>query len=422
MGKRVPVDRPKPDVFEVFIPEALAPVERLPFKTEEVRFPRQVSTVTYVYGGGDVVTVDGVALPRTGVWGRVNPEEGMFIPLDAVLIGVRRDDIWVPIEEAPRLSVVPWASGRWRASIPKAIRVKYRIVPGMPALIQYSQYVTSWEELRDIKEWKRTVKRPMLTVYHHNIPYDADWIDDGWLFSLPPAVARMEGLHTAFSLGIVPDALLHYDEGIGAMTCDFDIASGWDDKRVAQYQNSCHRNMAVRNYSLPGGEEDYPFLLEVRATLLTTPSKMFYQDGDHHMDLLRALDITVYNTLRYFFMQMSDGGEPYNPMIAGAFEASTEMSISSFPLEHEGGVYRDDEGRPVETMGEEENVRVSYGEAAEFPFGRVDKYIRIVNKHSHARRGHKPYVYLNDAIEKKCRRMGAIVDKKGFLWRTRGGD
>jgi hypothetical protein len=420
--------------FWVNIPEGLVPeIEQLPFELGELAVEREMQGITYIYGGGGVTIVDGVPVPRTGISGRVLPEEGLFIPIDLRLKAVLREGVWVPITETPLLTVTKWSNRRWRAGIPKKIRVKYVLVPDEPVLLSYSKYAESWEEFEDIKKWRKVGKKvPVLYVNHDGEGYEAAWVDDHWEWVVPSFMIEQEGIRTAMEMGGEPEVEAHFNRDTKYLDVDFIIRPGFSDKRVAMQRGGCYRNMAVRNYTIkpemlddPDADASVrlaPFLLEIRATFLTTPKKTFIQDDSHtvHMDILKALNITVYNMFAYFFFRQAPSGIWYNPLFSDKFDEATQETQDAFTLEWDNDEYADNKGEIVETMGEEENVEVSYGEAAEFPFGYCYKYVRIINMASHQGRKRKPYIYTNKKIERKMRGMREYVwvDKNGFLWKA----
>lgn len=433
MGEIVGEIQRENDLYWVDIPEDIIPeIEQLPFELGELAVEREMQGITYIYGGGGVTIVDGVEVPRTGVSGRVLPEEGLFIPIDLRLQAVLRDGEWVPITETPLLTVTQWSQRRWRAGFPKKIRVKYKLLPDEPVLMTYTKYAEDWEEFTDIKQWRKVGKKvPVLYITHDGETFEAAWQDDHWEWVIPGYMTMQEGIRTAIDMQGHPEVEAHFNRDTKHLDVDLVIRPGFSDKRVAMQDGSCYRNMAVRNYTIkpemlsdPDADDSVrlaPFLLEIRATYLTTPKKTFIQDDSHtvHMEILKALNITVYNMFAYFFFRQSPSGIWYNPLFSDNFDEATRETRDAFTLQWDNDAYENNKGEIVETMGEEENVEVSYGEAAEFPFGYCYKYIRIINMASH-RRNRRPYVYTNKQIERKMRDMRKYVrvDKNGFLWKA----
>jgi len=411
MGKLIPITwySKEERKLAVPIPRRLVTIKP-PVRTVERMFPRRFTAKTYIYGGGGIITLpDGRKLPRVGVSGRIDE---FFIPIDLKLIAVRKDDKWVEIPERPILMPVSWTARRWRAEIPAEIRRKYEIMPREYVMLEYTTYVTNWEDVRDIKKWKKTIEKkkiPVLRIYHDGVIYEVDEFDEKtnrWIWIIPNNVAEDEGLYIAMDIGAIPDAEVYFNEMENQVELDF-IIEAFRDKEVSARLGIARRNMVVRNYTLKqeaieeGGKTPEDFLIEVRATFITTPVREFYQGKGKHMKLVAgpyedingALNITCYNILRYFFMQVAERkGHFYNPILSHKFYEKVE-----------------------ETIGIEKNKVIDYGEAKDERFGYVIKYIRIVN--ASAKRRGRAWIYLTDEIDRKIKQMGGIVDSRGFVWR-----
>jgi len=399
------------------IPKRYVPisVKRLPVKTTKRLFPRTFTAPIYIYGGGGVITLpSGKKIPRAGVWGRFIPEEGLYIPVDLKLLAIqKKDGAWIDIEEKPTLTPVYWRKAAWRASIPAPIRRKYEITPEEypMAMLEYTTYVTSWDDLKNIKKWKKLEeweKIPIIKVYHMGEIYDVDLWDDRtkrWIWVIPEDIAENEGLLTAMEhiIPIIPNAEIHWNGSM--IELDFVIKPRETDKALASYFGKCRRNMRVRNYTVSrsyivmSGKKEYPFLCEVRVYFISTPPREFYQNEQTHIKLIDALGITLENVI-YFVLHRKFF--PHKAISEGKLE------------EIEGGTVYEWEEERVETSGEEENATISYYEAKDAIFDYAIKEIYVYN--ITAFKKGKPYHYTNGQIETWLREEGAIVDKNGFVW------
>jgi len=160
-----------------------------------------------------------------------------------------------------------------------------------------------------------------------------------------------------------------------------------------------YRNMAVRNYSA-SVEIDYPFLAEIRATIVTNKpvtwlDELGYLRRTPRMRLITALKITVKNMLMYFLRNVRHA------------EKKDKVGFSEDVVDLD---FLDE--YDAMTEGTEINVKISVGEAVSV--GKVNKYIRVINKASQDRK--KPWIYLNNRIENDLKKMEVIVDERGFCW------
>jgi len=383
--------------IELHIPEKYIPPEAIKekLKAVKVKKPRILETTAYIYGGGGVKIryvyrgmpprPYAVKIPRTGVSGLI--EKG--IPLDLTLTHVYHDGVWEEVKEKPVLHPTTWTKRRWRAEIPSAIRYKYIIEPGTPVRLSYTEYITEWVKLKTAR----------LTIYcyreKYEVYYNAKTRKAVW--RIPEDIECYTNLQQGFIDKTSPSAECHFDGN--KIYIDF-IFSGFAGKFISSKTRYAYRSMAVRNYTTIE-DTDYPFLAEIRAFIITTCPKTFYQDKTRYMKLLDALRITCENMV-YFF------------------------TTSIRAAEKKGSVYYETkpiylvEQPEVETYGEEDNVKVSYGETEPYPYYRVIKYIRIINEETYKRRSRKPYVYHNDRIERDLHMSGIVeIDKHGFVWLRR---
>ena len=335
-------------------------------------------TETYVYGGGGILTTpEGLEIPRGGVSGRLP------MPADLTMTHIKRAGRWVEIPEKPTLHPRTWSSKTWRSGIPISIRYKYRILPGMPVRATYSKYVTEF----------------IVPIYNLGKTYYARWDGErkSVVWTVPERNECFEAVKAGFDVGVAPNAECHFE--LDGVHLDV-LFSPFAGKIVSGKLRYAYRNMAVRNYTATA-ELDYPFLAEIRAFYLTPCAKDFYQEEDIYMTLLDALRITILNMVLYFFTPAKEGnkysGLSYAEKIKGA------VSFTAKPI-------------TAETLGEEKNVKVHFGEAEPWPFGKAVKYVRVVNEQSFKRKK-GPYVYHNDIIESTLKTNPYVdIDRNGFVW------
>jgi len=406
----------------VDIPPAILPDEYKVPKPTRMLYPRILERYTYVYGGrgptpeesvGAAISAAAHRRYRVGVWVPRRWVEEYGFPTDLKLIRIYNPvrNEWIDVTERPSLTLVPYGEGRWRTEIPIDIVRKYNMYAFPTRHPDYPEYAMKvqlqWTSYTRVLIPKKPV------IYHFHRHYEPEWNREKkrWTWIIPDDVANDEGLYIAMEMAGSPeaarrlssprpDAEMHYENGV--VELQFLIPRAWD-KSVASRLGKAYRNMVVRNYTLREEvkmeeEVTYNFLIEIRATLITTPPREFYQGHGRHMPLvsesdMAALNITCYNILRYFFLQTAEvKGHFYNPLLSPEFRGKVE-----------------------ETVGVENNKEVDFGEVEKERFGYVIKYIRIVNKSS-KRRG-KDWIYTTAEIDERLKRMGAIVDANGFVWR-----
>ena len=392
MGVILPLKQVEKKI-ELHIPEEYIPEEAIveEFKPIKIEKPRILQTTAYIYGGGGVkirYTYRGtpprayaVRIPRVGVSGLI--EKG--IPLNLTLTHVFIDGRWEEVIEKPVLHPTTWTRKRWRAEIPSAIRYKYIIEPGTPLRLSYTEYVEKWVKLKKIRLFIYCYG-DIYETYYNPEARNAIWV-------IPDNIESYQNLLQGFIEQTAPSAECHFDGN--RVYIDF-IFSSFAGKYISSKTRFAYRSMAVRNYTATE-EVDYPFLAEIRAFIITTCPKTFYQDKTRYMKLLDALRITVEN-MTYFFTTSIRHAEKKGAVL---YEI-TPVFLEEMP--------------EVETYGEEDNIKLSYGETEPYPYYKVIKYIRIINEQT-AKRRRKPYIYHNDVIEKELR-MNSIVkiDKNGFIW------
>jgi len=410
----------------VDIPPSILPDKYKIPKPTRMLYPRILERNTYVYGGRGPTPEESISAAiaaakrgryRVGIWVPRRWVEDYGFPVDLKLVAVYdpAKKRWIEITEKPTLSLVEYGAGRWRAQFPVDIVRKYNMYALPTRHPMYRDYA-----MRARLQWTsytRVLRPEKPKIYHfHNI-YEPDWNTEKtlWTWYIPDEITKDEGLEKAFEIeerpearrrliSPVPDAQLHYNDTEDVVEVQFIIPRVWD-KTVGSMVGKAYRNMVVRNYTLKeevkmeeaGTPSD--FLIEIRATLITTPPREFYEGHGYHMPIvapegeMAALNITCYNIMRYFFMQTAERrGHLYNPLLSHKFAEKVE-----------------------ETIGYEDNVEVDFGEVEKERFGYVIKYIRIVNRSS-KRRG-KDWVYTTDEIDRKIKQMGGIVDENGFVWR-----
>lgn len=434
MGHLIPISwySKEEEKLAVAIPERFIPVkrEKLPVEIREIYVPRQMTAVTYKYGGR----------MRVGVYGDIKPEEGLYLPVDLKLIAILRENEWKPIEERPLLNIVYWREKRWRAQIPTAIRRKYNIVPGETVLLEYTSYVTSWDEWYDYRKWIKTVEKKaiyVLKIYHLGTIYETDIFDETtrrWIWIIPDDIARDEALLFAMRGPLVvpsiPQAEIKYNVEKNYLELDFTIKPRETDRAVAEAYGRCRRNMRVKNYTVSerwrrerilAGEKDYPFLCEVRVYYLSTQPKEFYESKKTYMTLDEALRITLSNVIYYVLHR------DFFPSFA---EEKLDVSEEEITYEWEGEVVRTD--------GSEINREISFAEArtvwdcrrvgvrGEKQFHRFCSHIRSKFQYCYkeiwiynitAFRKGEAYRYTNSEIEDLLVERGCHVDENGFVWR-----
>lgn len=397
----------------VAIPPNILPEDIAIATPTKMMVPRILEKATYVYGGRGPTSEEGVKEAieaakkrryRVGIWVPTRWAKEYGYPIDLRLIEIYNpiENRWIKIKEEPLLYLVTFVKDIWRAEIPTSIVRKYNIYAFPTRHPLYDKYAMKvrvrWTaytmELKPKKELK---------IYHFGNIYDASWdkINRRWRWIIPKDIAEDEGLLIAMNKGSIPDAEMHYNDDKEYLEIDF-IIDPFMDKEVAKELGYARRNMVVRSYVI---REEFvtdktpeDFLVEIRATFITTPPREFYQKKGKHMrlvvdphiegDILAALNITCYNILRYFAMQIAEvKGHLYNPILSEKFQSKMEESI-----------------------GVEINEKVSFGEVAHDRFGYVNKYFRVY----HRRKG--DWVKTTDYIDKKIKRMGGIVDSQGFVW------
>jgi len=365
--------------FENNEPYLIVPNEILPreIRPKPVR-KKTVETVveektTYIYGGGVIVTPDGVEIRRTGIWGHLP------IPVDLKLLAIYHDNKWIPVTEQPILHPVPWTAGRWRAQIPAQIRYKYKIMPNEKVRISYSKVV------------ERFIVPKRLRLYHlgriYYVPYNEKYKSYAW--HIPHDNICREAIDMARKYNITGYCECFFNSDNDTLEVDivFD-----NEKYLSSLLGYAYRNMAVRNYTTTE-TTDYPFLAEFRATMLSVCPREFYQDRERHMKLIDALRITVENIVMFFTRSIR------HAETEGAIEY-----VTTPVLEFE------------ETEGEEENTKVSYGEIQEYPFNHAIKYVRIINEQVYKRREGEEYIYLDKEIEEHLSAHPMLEIIRGFIW------
>jgi len=410
--------------LEVEIPNEILPSEYITPKPTELATERIIETTTYVYGGKGPTPEEGLEeaiklvkqVPsryRVGIgmparWVR---EYGYPIDLRLVEVYDIRKGEWIHVEEEPVLKLVPWGRDRWRAQVPVRIARKYDMYAfpekhplfkkyAMPVRLRYKYYTT---ELRPPKTPR---------IYHVGLYYTPTWIKNKWIWRIPKDIECYEPLLTGIETGVSPSAECHYEDG--CVNIDF-IFSGFAGKLVARKIGYAYRNMAVRNYTSKE-EIDYPLLIEIRAFYISNCPKELKKKKKKYMELSKALEITVYNMLRYFFEQEAPKEIPgvgvfkniYNPILTAESKGKIEYTTEGVSMEE----------YEIEVEGEEKNVKLDFGETEPYPYYKCVKYIRIINEQVYKRRKKKPYVYHNDEIEERLKLHPDVeVDENGFVWK-----
>lgn len=368
MGLQIPITESMGQ-YVVDIPEEYVPLVR------PVEIPEKVmiSANTYVYGGGGIVKIDDIQIPRTGIWGNLP------IPIGAKLTHFRKTprSKWIYIPEEPKILPGFWRPGFWRASIPRDIRVKYRILPDMEVQLVYTERVSAW----------------LVAVYHLGKEYYARWYPRihivRWV--IEPDNQCYNAIDTSFKINVASSCDCHIERDL--INADI-IFSNFGAKQISKKTGITYRNMVVKNYVKTRKIGDYPELMEIRVTYLMCCYRENYQSTVEYMKLMDALRITLDNLMWFFIPGLRTGEKK------GILKIVQEIEISE------------------ETTGEEELKKVSYGEVSMFPFYIADKYMRLLKK-----RGE--YEYGNAEIDKivngKILPDGTmiVVDQNGFIWMRR---
>jgi len=328
------------DIPDTEIP-AFRPVE-IP---EKVMLPAD----TYIYGGGSIVTVDNVRIPRTGVSGK------MPIPIFPKLTHYKKRGArkWIYITEEPTLTAGYWRSGFWRASIPRAIRVKYRILPGNDVLLVYTEKVPAW----------------LVSVYHLGREYTARWYPREHVvrWVIPIDMLCYTAIDTALESGIACSGDCHITTD--GVTVDI-VFSDFGGRRTSQKTERCYRYMAVRNFNLENEIGEYPVNAEIRATYITTCPKEYCYSENNFMPLTNAIEITIRNLQSWFLYSFEKSLKPKddrNPVI-DTFDG-TDTMFGKRNLKRGG--------RMKVTKGYTEPQELHPSLVRDFPFYRCHLYARI---------------------------------------------
>jgi len=249
-------------------------------------------------------------------------------------------------------------------------------------------------------------------VSHFNREYNTEnYAVNRWRWIIPDHIVCHPILKRSLELGVTPECECHLVNDIIQVDFIFSDVSG---KFVSRDLGFAYRSMAVRNYTATV-DVDYPFLVEIRATILTNCPKEFYQNPHQYQRLMDALGITVAN-MTYFFTKSVRHAEKVDKV---KFIQTRIDKLKIADLDYDPVVF---EEYPLinETEGEEENMKISFGETMDYPFYKAIKYIRIINEQSYKRRGDNDYIYLNDEIEDVLHKNPLVdVDANGFVWITR---
>lgn len=365
MGLQIPITRYR-DRIVLDIPQDYIPTVR----EVEIVKPVMIPANTYTYGGGGLVKVDNVIIPRTGIYGKIP------IPINPKLthFGKKGAKKLTYIKEEPILYPGYWRRGLWRANIPKNIRVKYRILPEMEVQLVYTERVPAW----------------IVNITHLGKTYYARWYRRQGIvrWEILENVQYYDIIKNAIDGGMSPFGDLHIEKDM--VYVDF-VFTPNEGKRISRHNRIVYRNMTLRNYTATV-ELDYGFLAEIRATYLSCCPRNFYQSKQDFMSLMDALRITVENIVNFWFQFKGEGSHIR---------------------------YAEKKGKvKYEVTGEEIQKRVSFGEVADFPFYKCDKYVRIVAHDNE-------YEYDDDRLTRdlsgKLLKDGAIiiVDGSGFIWLRR---
>lgn len=270
----------------------------------------------------------------------------------------------------------------------------------------------------------RYIKRPMRTVIinHIGIDYPAEnYGPDKWRWRIPKTIESYPILEKSITLNIYPSGECHLDEGI--IYVDF-IISKAAARVVAEAMGYAFRNMAVRNYTATSEIIEYPFLCEIRATYLSCTPKMFYQPTEKQQyNLKKALEITVYNLMQYFFPS-SKKGQKYSSISFAEHIGSIEWTNNRVNLKQE---YPKIKNAPdITSYGDSTDEEL---EIPRYPYYYAIKYIRIINEDVYKDRTWKRFIYNNNKIEgmllraEDDREMNQLpsriwIDDNGFVWKT----
>jgi len=275
---------------------------------------------------------------------------------------------------------------------------------------------------RDVRE---------VLISHMGKVYNTEnYAPNKWRWRIPRQIESFPVLVKAMTLNIYPEAECHLSNLKDIIFVDFAFNSA-SGRVVSEAMNYCYRNMAVRNYSATHSETlDYPYLAEIRCFYITSTPKAFYQpDEKHQTELKKALEITVYNMVEYFFPKVK---EEYNYSIMSWADHIDAIDFVTHRVE----VHSKYPQLKIEKPWQEKYLRyISDGDGLPSEetldttkkFYYCNKYIRILNESSYTAHDLDRWVYTNEKIEAIIRgkqhdrimegySAEVTIDANGFLW------
>ena len=273
----------------------------------------------------------------------------------------------------------------------------------------YPAFIRGWTPAIVPEE---VVRREVL-IRHFGTRYQAqEYGNDRYRWVIPHHLESYPVIKVAADRGISPKCRCHYDIQYQDIQTDFMIEKH-DAKDLGYATGIFYRNMAVRNYTATIETRGYPFLAELRATLITNVPQEYYQTREHYLKLIDALGITVQNMV-FFFMKSVRHAEKKDK-VSWTQQKIDKVMVTATP-DFEYDIID-------ETYGLEINEKIDYGEAMDFKIGHVEKYIRIINEQSYKRNDFNPhrqdewFVYQDDEIEAVLAANPFVdIDEYGMVW------
>jgi len=383
MGLKFPITKVDKRLI-LDIPERNVPAVR------PVEIPERVmmTAETYVYGGGGIITVDDIKIPRTGIWGRLP------IPISPRLTHFRKSPRakWVYIEEEPMIIAGFWRAGFWRASIPIGIRRKYRIMPDMQVQLVFTERVPAW----------------LVTVYNMGETYTGRWYPRLHIvrWEIPKDNPCYNIVLKGFKFGI---PMCDCDLAGSEIWAEF-IFPGFERELIKEGRGG-YRCSAVINIVLV--DKKYEFKCDIRTQFLSVCPRLTYLDPNgKRIPLTECLAWTNKNLLdgHMDLLGVSRGTETGVDLVRTNRKGNkfkiTRLTAPLFP----GGKITK-EKRKLEDYQGIENEPISVGETYDLETGEPYRFDYAVKTIEYLRA-----TYSNADIESKIPNKWIWMDNMGFIW------